>query len=66
MFKRFIEVFVCGPIFLLAILLNTVLVVTCIIWGPIYYIITGNDPMSEDTINFFFDKADKIKRFIIR
>ena len=55
MFKRFIEVFVCGPIFIIGILLNIIIVASTLIWGPIYYIFTGNDPLQEE-ISLYFCK----------
>jgi hypothetical protein len=30
---------------------------TCAVWGPIYYIITGLDPLEQDIIFFFTDIA---------
>ena len=66
MFKRFIEVFICGPIFIIGILLNIIFVVSVIIWGPIYYIITGKDPLEEENVLFFYSAADKISFFILK
>ena len=66
MFKRFIEVFICGPIFIIGILLNIIFVVSAIIWGPIYYIITGKDPLEEENALFFYSVADKITFFILK
>jgi len=66
MFKRFVEVFICGPIFIIGILLNIIFVITAIIWGPIYYIITGKDPLEEENVFFFYSVADKITFFILK
>ena len=66
MFKRFIEVFICIPIFIICILLNIVFVASSILWGPIYYIITGNDPLCEDIIVFFYNVGENITDFIDR
>lgn len=67
-FKRIGVVFFCGPIFISGIILHIVLIVTVIIWGPIYYIITGNDPidinclypldLSEKIIDWYFNHFD--------
>ena len=67
-FKRIGVVFFCGPVFIIGIILHLVLIVTVIIWGPIYYIITGNDPidvdrtypldLSEKIIDWYFDHFD--------
>ena len=64
MFKRFLIVFAWGPMFILFLGIDTLLVCTSIIWGPIYYIITGNDPINEEVIDFFPDKAFEIKERI--
>lgn len=66
MFKRFIEVFICGPIFIIGILLNIIFVALAIVWGPIYYIITGKDPLEEETVLLFYSVADKITSFILK
>lgn len=67
-FKRTGVVFFCGPVFIIGIILHLVLIVTVIIWGPIYYIITGNDPidvdgtypldLSEKIIDWYFNHFD--------
>ena len=64
MFKRFLIVFAWGPMFILFLSINILLVGTSIIWGPIYYIITGNDPINEEIVSFFPDKAFEIKERI--
>ena len=64
MFKRFLIVFVWGPMFILFLSIDILLVCTSIIWGPIYYIITGNDPINEEVVDFFPDKAFEIKERI--
>lgn len=66
MFKRFIEVFICIPIFIICLLLNIAFVISSILWGPIYYIITGNDPIREDIMEFFFNVGINITDFIYR
>ena len=52
--KRAGVIFIFAPIFIMGLLLHTFTIVTAIIWGPIWYIITGKDPLSEDTIAFKF------------
>ena len=42
--KRCGVVFIVGPVFILGFSLNVLMWLTVIVWGPIYYIITGNDP----------------------
>lgn len=66
MFKRFIEVFICCPIFIICIILNIAFVISALLWGPIYYIITGNDPLCEDISLFFFNVGENITDFIDR
>lgn len=56
--KRCGIVFILGPVFMFCLLINLILWFTCIIWGPIYYIITGNDPINFDT---FLDFANYFK-----
>lgn len=51
-FKRIGVVFFCGPVFILGAILHIALIVTVIIWGPIYYIITGNDLVDADEWTF--------------
>ena len=53
MIKRAGVIFILYPVWILCIILHVVFIVTSVIWGPIYYIITGLDPM-EDNITFFF------------
>lgn len=48
--KRCGVIFICGPMFIIGCLFNIILWFTCIIWGPIYYIITGNDPVNVDIL----------------
>lgn len=47
-FKRAGVVFFCGPVFIIGWLLHIILIFSVIIWGPIFYIITGDDPMDDD------------------
>lgn len=53
MIKRAGLVFIVYPIWILLLLFHIILAVTCIIWGPIYYIITGKDPIEEDLVDRF-------------
>ena len=55
MIRRFGVIFILYPIFVLCYLLHIVFVMTCAIWGPIYYIITGLDPLEQDIIFFFMN-----------
>ena len=58
-FKRIGVVFFCGPVFIIGIILHVILIFTVIIWGPIYYIITGNDPIDSDW-SYPLDLSEKI------
>ena len=44
--KRIGVVIIFGPIFVILSLLNVAVWFSVFLWGPIYYIITGNDPMT--------------------
>lgn len=66
MFKRFVEVFICAPIFIICIIFNIIFVVSAIIWGPIYYVITGADPLTEDLTFFWYEKGDKLVHYILK
>ena len=59
-FKRIGVVFFCGPVFIIGIILHIVLIFTVIIWGPIYYIITGYDPIDSDWSSYPLDLSEKI------
>ena len=59
-FKRTGVVFFCGPVFIIGFLLHIFLVLTAIIWGPIYYIITGNDITDMDDWTFPMRISEKI------
>ena len=59
-FKRTGVVFFCGPVFIIGLLLHIFLVLTAIIWGPIYYIITGNDITDMDDWTFPMRISEKI------
>ena len=48
MFKRFVEVFICGPILIMFTIFNIIFVISAAIWGPIYYIFTGSDPLKDE------------------
>lgn len=54
--KRCGIVFILGPIFIIFLTLNILIFFTIIVWGPIYYIITGNDPFSIESFLFAFDR----------
>ena len=58
-FNRIGVVFFCGPVFIIGIILHVILIFTVIIWGPIYYIITGNDPIDSDW-SYPLDLLEKI------
>jgi hypothetical protein len=47
-------------------MLNIAFVISSLLWGPIYYIITGNDPLCEDISSFFFNVGENITDFIDR
>lgn len=66
MFKRFIEVFICGPLFLIFIIINIIFVVSSVVWGPIYYIITGDDPLKEDLVFFWYKQGDDLIHYILK
>lgn len=55
--KRCGVIFICGPIFIIGCLLNMILWATCIVWGPILYIITGIDPMNIEISPLDFASA---------
>lgn len=59
-FKRIGVVFFCGPICIIGFILHIFLVLTAVIWGPIYYIITGNDLQNLDDWTFPMCIAFKI------
>ena len=59
-FKRAGVVFFCGPVFIIGITLHAFLLITAVIWGPIYYIITGNDLTDADDWTFPMRIALKI------
>jgi uncharacterized metal-binding protein len=58
-FKRIGVVFFCGPVVIIGFLSHIFLILTVIIWGPIYYIITGNDPIDVDG-TYPLDLSEKI------
>lgn len=59
MIKRAGLVFIVYPIWILLFLFHLIFAMTGIIWGPIYYIITGKDPMDEDSIYCFLDIGEE-------
>jgi len=64
--KRFGVVFIVGPIWIICLLLNLIMWGTALIWGVIYYIITGNCPFDIEItpINIAKNFTDwYIKRF---
>lgn len=50
--RRIGVVFIYGPIFICLTIINIIIWLSTIIWGPFYYIITGKDPMNSE-INIF-------------
>jgi hypothetical protein len=58
-FKRAGVVFFCGPVFMIGLSLHIFLVLTAIIWCPIYYIITGDIPIDGDK-SYPLDLSKKI------
>lgn len=50
--KRCGVVFILGPIIIISLVLNTVIIALIIFWGPIYYIITGNNPLDVEPLFF--------------
>lgn len=59
MIKRARLVFISFPIFILCMILNVIFWMLGIIWCPIYYIITGKDPINEE-MAFFYNLGDNI------
>ena len=59
-FKRIGVVFFCGPVFIIGLVLHVILIFIAIIWGPIYYIITGKDPIDDDEWTFPLHLSEKI------
>lgn len=53
MIKRAGLVFIIFPIFILCMILNVIFWMLGIIWCPIYYIITGKDPVNEEMAIFY-------------
>ena len=51
--KRCGVIFILGPMFIILFTLDMLMFFTIIVWGPIYYIITGNNPL---TIKFFDER----------
>lgn len=66
MFKRFVEVFICSPIFIICIIFNIIFVVSAAIWGPIYYVFTGSDPLKEDLVFFWYKIGDNLVHYILK
>lgn len=46
--RRIGVVFIFGPIFICLGIINIIVWLSTIIWGPFYYIITGEDPISVE------------------
>lgn len=59
MIKRAGLVFIIFPIFVLCMILNVIFWMLGIIWCPIYYIITGKDPINEE-MAIFYNLGDNI------
>ena len=59
-FNRIGVVFFCGPVFIIGFVLHMILILTAVIWGPIYYIITGNDLTDADDWSYPLDLSEKI------
>lgn len=59
MIKKAGLVFIIFPIFILCMILNVIFWMLGIIWCPIYYIITGKDPINEE-MAFFYNLGDNI------
>ena len=54
--KRCGVIFILGPIFVIFFVLNILMFFTTIVWGPIYYIITGNDPLTTEYLFTFAER----------
>lgn len=65
MIKRAGLVFIIFPIFILCMILNVIFWMLGIIWCPIYYIITGKDPLNEE-MAFFYNLGDNIWDWYIK
>ena len=65
MIKRAGLVFIIFPIFILCMILNVIFWMSGIIWCPIYYIITGKDPINEE-MAFFYNLGDNIWDWYIK
>lgn len=66
MIRRLFAVLGVLPTMTLGIILNIVWVITSVIWGPIYYIITGEDPITEERFTLFIDISTKISDWILK
>lgn len=44
--KRCGVIFIFLPLFICLLFINMIIWLSVFIWGPFYYIITGNDPLS--------------------
>lgn len=53
MIKRAGLVFIIFPIYTLCMILNIIFWMLGIIWCPVYYIITGKDPLNEEMAIFY-------------
>jgi len=65
MIRRFGIIFILYPILILCYILHILFVITCAIWGPIYYIITGLDPLEQEIIFFFVNVASDFYNWYI-
>ena len=66
MFKRFVEVFICGPLFIMFIIFDIIFVISGVIWGPIYYIFTGSDPLNEELVFFWYNTGSNLTHYILK
>ena len=58
--KRIGVIFIFGPIFIFCLMINIIIWLTVIFWGPFYYIITGKDlfVFIDDPFSWIFNLAD--------
>ena len=58
-FKRFLFVIAIFCSIIFGVIGTLFIVMTTPIWGFIYYVITGNDPINDGDFEFCWDKAMK-------
>ena len=66
--KRIGVIFILGPVLLISFIAHLIMWISVPIWGSIYYIITGKDPVSESNETLFLDMGTSfadwyLKRF---